>query len=74
MMVPQFPEMLEARLEHFINHGSSLLLNWGEHMGCWEVEWITSGQRFRAVSRNLHIALQQVDALARGTLAPRGQP
>ncbi|HEY1294710.1 MAG TPA: hypothetical protein VGJ60_16655 [Chloroflexota bacterium] len=74
MTVPPFPTGLDARLEHFINHGSSLMLNWGEDTGCWEFEWISSGQRFRAVSRKLHIALQQVDALARGTLAPREQP
>ena len=48
---------LEEPVEFMINHGSSLQLNWGEDNGCWEVSWITGGERFCGVSRDLREAM-----------------
>jgi hypothetical protein len=66
---------LANRIEYMVNHGSSLTVNWGEDNGCYEVDWITGGERFRGVSRNLLDAMQQaVDAAERrfGTVAMTG--
>jgi len=62
---PPFPSGLEPRLEHLINHGSSLTISWGEDTGCFEVDWITSGERFFGVSRNLNSALEEAESKAR---------
>ena len=58
------------QIEHLINHGSSLTLNWGEDTGCWEVDWITSGERFRGVSRDLGAAMQQALSNAEERFGP----
>jgi hypothetical protein len=70
---PVFPSGLEARLEYLINHGSSLTLNWGEDTGSFEVDWITSGRRFRGVCRDLGCALEMAESAARVLLEPGGQ-
>lgn len=49
----------EHLIEHMVDHGSSLTINWGEDTGCYEVDWITSGERFRGVSRELYQAIRQ---------------
>ncbi len=40
-------------------NGSSVVLNWGEDTGCWEVSWITVGQRFTGIQSELKRALLQ---------------
>lgn len=50
MNVEQWIDFLKQR-------GSSLILNWGEDNDCWEVDWITSGKRYRGVSKLLTTAL-----------------
>lgn len=51
---------LEEKLNDLIAHGSSLNINWGEDTGGFEVDWITSGERFSATNRSLMAALGAV--------------
>lgn len=39
---------LEVLLGFMRQHGSSVLLNWGEDNDQWECSWIVSGERFTA--------------------------
>jgi hypothetical protein len=55
---------LEDLLKEMTDHGSSLILNWGEDNGCWEVSWITGGERFTYVSNDIRHALAEVVAKA----------
>lgn len=57
-------ELVEL-IEHMINHGSSLNMNWGEDTGGYEVDWITSGKRFHGYDRNLTKAMEQAIRSAR---------
>jgi hypothetical protein len=47
-------------------HGSSLIMNWGEDTGMWECSWITGGVRIIVVSKELEAALTEarIKALA----------
>lgn len=45
-----------ALLIYMKDHGSSLLLNWGEDTGQWECSWITGGQRFTGYGATLELA------------------
>lgn len=47
----------EERIEYMREHGSSLIMNWGEDTAVWEVSWITSGKRFTGFSKDLRTAL-----------------
>jgi hypothetical protein len=57
---PLIGSSIRVLIEHMINHGSSMTISWGEDTGCYEVDWITSGKRFRGVDRNLLTAAHQV--------------
>lgn len=41
---------LEQRIEWLRQHGSSLIMNWGEE-GYWEIDWISGGERFGSVGQ-----------------------
>ena len=41
-------------------HGSSLILNWGEDTGNWEVAWISGGKRFVGVDPVMRRAMESV--------------
>lgn len=71
MTIEAFPSGTSARIEYLKNHGSSLVLDWGEDTGQWEVSWITSGRRFFAESSDLGYALEQADAKAREAFGVR---
>jgi hypothetical protein len=47
----------EELIEHMREHGSSLIMNWGEDTAVWEVAWITSGGRFCGFRKQLRDAL-----------------
>lgn len=47
------------RLVYMQEHGSSVLLNWGEDTNLWECSWITGGERYTGVSRYLGGAVHQ---------------
>ncbi len=55
-------------LDWMREHGSSLILNWGEDCGgTWECSWITGGDRYTGVSNSPQMAaclavLKAVDA------------
>lgn len=53
-----------ARIEYMRTHGSSLIMNWGEDTGVWEVAWITSGRRFCGFSKDLRAAVDQAHTAA----------
>jgi hypothetical protein len=40
---------LRELLHRMADHGSSVVLTWGEDTDQWECSWITRGQRFTAV-------------------------
>lgn len=50
------------RLLRLVTHmqagGSSLVMNWGEDNSLWEVDWITSGKRYRGCKQSLVTALE----------------
>lgn len=50
-------ERLAYEIEDLKSQGSSLIMNWGEDNGCWEVSWITGGVRFTAVGPDLALTL-----------------
>lgn len=45
-------------------HGSSLVLNWGEDDDCWEVAFISGGVRYVSVHLKLLAALEEVQKKA----------
>jgi hypothetical protein len=58
------------RIESMRSQGQSLTLRWGEDTDAWEVSWITSGERFTSVSRNLRLALDGAYNAAVSALSP----
>jgi hypothetical protein len=52
-------QSIEELIEHMVSHGSSLTINWGEDTGCYEVDWITSGERFRGINTELYAAMRR---------------
>lgn len=53
-------------INYMTEHGSSLIMNWGEDTGMWECSWITGGVRIIVVSKELEAALTEarIKALA----------
>ncbi len=58
----------EELVEYMREHGSSLIMNWGEDTAVWEVAWITSGVRFCGFSKDLRRALYEAHSVAIGGL------
>jgi hypothetical protein len=57
----------EEKLEFMREHGTSVLLNWGEDDNLWEASWITDGERHTAFSSHLVLAVHQVLQYGTGT-------
>jgi hypothetical protein len=47
-------------IEKLKERGSYLTMNWAEDDDCWEVDFITGGERVRATSKFLDVALRQI--------------
>lgn len=63
---------IEQALAFMRQHGSSVVLNWGEDNDLWECSWITSGKRYTGFSRDPLEAITQAYYHARsGTPAPK---
>ena len=54
------PDSVMEFVVWFKLHGSSLILNWGEYPGHWEVSWIHNGNRFTACHGDLLTAMTAV--------------
>jgi hypothetical protein len=59
-------EVLIGFIEDMRSHGESLVLNWGEDTGAWEVSWITSGVRHVGISHDLQEACLRAYYKGRG--------
>jgi hypothetical protein len=59
-------EVLVGFIEDMRSKGSSLVLNWGEDTGAWEVSWITSGVRHVGISHDLQEAFMPASYKGRG--------
>lgn len=51
---------LEHALEGMKLGGSAVSVSWGEDTDCWEVSWITGGNRYTGISKNLLTAVRLV--------------
>lgn len=57
MLGDDVPDQIVRRIAWMQEHGSSVLLNWGEDDGLWECSWITGGVRHVGYSQFLELAI-----------------
>jgi len=55
------PHYLSDLIETLKKKSSSLIMNWGEDTGQWEVSIITGGERYTAVRSVLSLALEEIE-------------
>ena len=68
MRLPPWSATLETKLGFMREHGSSVLLNWGEDDNLWECSWITGGDRYSGYSKFIDEAVRQCFEAARKAL------
>lgn len=50
---------IEETLAWMIDNGSSLILDWGEDSHMWECSWISGGERFTGLQKEIRLAILQ---------------
>lgn len=52
-------EQLYEVLTSMADHGSSVILNWGEDNNLWECSWIVRGKRYTGFSKSPLVAVEE---------------